>query len=84
MNLYWCLLTLPYLAGEARGQLAFFVDGYHGGVYGHYPDGYTRFIVDTLTRELLPTAVTPEGRTTVRLAIPRFGVRTLKVHDYSP
>jgi len=24
---------------------AYFVDGYHGGVYGHYPPGYTGFLV---------------------------------------
>ena len=27
---------------------AYFVDGYHGGVYGHYPPGYTKFLVDQL------------------------------------
>ena len=26
---------------------AWFADGYHGGIYGHYPvEWYTRFIVD--------------------------------------
>lgn len=30
------------------GQKAYFIDGYHGGVWGHYPDGFTRFVVDQL------------------------------------
>lgn len=42
------ILSLLCLTAAVRGQTAFFADGYHGGVYGHYPQGYTRFIVDTL------------------------------------
>jgi alpha-mannosidase len=47
-SLGWVVLFLIGLAGIARSQTAYFVDGYHGGVYGHYPEGYTRFIVDAL------------------------------------
>ena len=43
-----CFLTWICLAGVARTQTAYFVDGYHGGVYGHYTDWNTRFMVDTL------------------------------------
>lgn len=32
----------------ASAQTAYFADGYHGGVYGHYPPGFTQFIVDSL------------------------------------
>lgn len=32
----------------ASAQTAYFVDGYHGGVYGHYPPPFTQFIVDSL------------------------------------
>ncbi len=32
----------------ARSQRAYFVDGYHGGVWGHYPRHYTRFMLDKL------------------------------------
>ncbi len=46
----WGVLALLCLAGGLRAQTAFFVDGYHGGVYGHYPTGYTRFMVDNLKR----------------------------------
>lgn len=31
-------------------QTAYFVDGFHGGVWGHYPNGYTSFIVDQLDK----------------------------------
>ena len=41
-----------YIAGcfvaPAPAQTAYFVDGYHGGVYGHYPTNFTRFIVESL------------------------------------
>ncbi|WP_193212333.1 glycoside hydrolase family 38 C-terminal domain-containing protein [Luteolibacter marinus] len=36
----------PLHAEEARK--AWFIDGYHGGVYGHYPPGYTSFLVEQL------------------------------------
>jgi len=34
--------------GGVSAQPAYFVDGYHGGIYGHYPANFTRFIVDSL------------------------------------
>ena len=36
------------------------------------------------TRELLRTASTPDGRTQVALAIPRFGLRTVRFDEYAP
>lgn len=45
-----CLAVL--LTAAARGAFAqqppYFIDGYHGGVYGHYPAGFTRFITSQL------------------------------------
>ncbi|MCC8409290.1 glycosyl hydrolase [Mucilaginibacter sp. UR6-1] len=35
---------------NARGQQAYFIDGYHGGIWGHYPDWNTRFMVDMLKK----------------------------------
>jgi alpha-mannosidase len=32
----------------AADQPAYFADGYHGGIYGHYPPTFTQFIVDSL------------------------------------
>lgn len=40
-----CLLAFGTRAGA---QQAYFIDGYHGGVYGHYPEGQTSFIVEKL------------------------------------
>lgn len=40
------LLVFSPLLIEA--QQAYFIDGYHGGVYGHYPAGQTSFIVQKL------------------------------------
>ncbi|WP_436490636.1 glycoside hydrolase family 38 C-terminal domain-containing protein [Chitinophaga sp. ARDCPP14] len=40
-----CLaVLLTAAAQESFAQQPYFIDGYHGGVYGHYPVGYTRFI----------------------------------------
>jgi len=39
-----CLWTNAAL-GQER---AWFVDGYHGGIYGHYPPSFTQFIVDSM------------------------------------
>ena len=38
------------IACAADSEPAYFVDGYHGGVYGHYPPGYTSFLVEQLDR----------------------------------
>lgn len=32
----------------ASAQTAYFVDGFHGGVWGHYPTNYTEYIVQAL------------------------------------
>ncbi|KAA2242713.1 glycosyl hydrolase [Chitinophaga agrisoli] len=33
---------------QAMAQQAWYIDGYHGGVWGHYPDWNTRFMADQL------------------------------------
>ena len=48
------LLRVSFIAGfislafvnSAFSQTAYFIDGYHGGVWGHYPDWNTRFMAD--------------------------------------
>lgn len=35
---------------RANAQTAWYIDGYHGGVWGHYPDWNTRFMVDMLNK----------------------------------
>ncbi len=45
------LCTLQGLAQQPGSEETFFVDGFHGGVYGHYPlDTYTQYMVDQLER----------------------------------
>ncbi len=39
---------LCFLSTTPHAQEIFFADGYHGGVYGHYPSNYTQFILETL------------------------------------
>ena len=39
-----------FFSGGVQAQRAWFADGFHGGVYGHYPAQYTRFINETLLR----------------------------------
>lgn len=36
------------LTDSAFSQTAFFADGFHGGIYGHYPPWVTQFMVDEL------------------------------------
>ncbi|QDU58944.1 glycoside hydrolase family 38 C-terminal domain-containing protein [Aeoliella mucimassa] len=43
-----CACFAPCLSSAEEPTQAYFVDGYHGGVYGHYPPGYTQFLVDRL------------------------------------
>ncbi len=41
-------VALVVLSLPANAQTAWFIDGYHGGIHGHYPPGYTGFIVEQL------------------------------------
>ncbi|HWZ14124.1 MAG TPA: glycoside hydrolase family 38 C-terminal domain-containing protein [Mucilaginibacter sp.] len=34
----------------AYAQTAYYIDGYHGGIWGHYPDWNTRFMADMLNK----------------------------------
>lgn len=38
------------ISTKASAQKAYFVDGYHGGKWGHYPPDYTQFILDNLAK----------------------------------
>ncbi|NQD71993.1 alpha-mannosidase [Sphingobacterium shayense] len=42
------VLFLSSVCFSLSAQKAYFVDGYHGGVYGHYPSWVTGFMVDNL------------------------------------
>jgi alpha-mannosidase len=44
----YCLITL-FLSSHLWAQKpAYFIDGYHGGIYGHIPPWQTKFMVDKL------------------------------------
>lgn len=45
--IFYFLSGVVFAAG-AGAQQAYFIDGYHGGIYGHYPEGQTSFIVQKL------------------------------------
>ena len=47
---YWLFLSMTAcLAISGHGApTAYFADGYHGGIYGHYPPAFTQFMVDAL------------------------------------
>lgn len=55
-------------------QQAYFADGYHGGVYGHYPvEWQTRFMVDRLNKHpewKINLEIEPETWDTVKLKTP--------------
>jgi alpha-mannosidase len=46
------VLAATFMLGSVKAfsQQAYYIDGYHGGVWGHYPDWNTRFIVDNLNK----------------------------------
>jgi alpha-mannosidase len=66
-------LTLGLSAGVAASEV-YFVDGYHGGIYGHYPVKWkTRFIVDQLQRNpdwKIGLEIEPETWDTVQVRTP--------------
>ena len=40
------LILIAFVSTTAHAQTAYFIDGYHGGIWGHYPDWNTRFMAD--------------------------------------
>ncbi|MBE8722744.1 glycoside hydrolase family 38 N-terminal domain-containing protein [Sphingobacterium pedocola] len=44
------LFTTLLLLAKAYPQQPYFVDGYHGGIYGHYPLWVTQFMLDKLAK----------------------------------
>ena len=45
---FFVLIGFAPVAVADGPKAAYFADGYHGGVYGHYPPGYTGFLVGQL------------------------------------
>lgn len=66
------------LSGNLYAQRPYFVDGYHGGVYGHYPMWMTDFIVDNLVKYpewRIGLEIEPETWDTVKLKEPEAYTR---------
>ncbi|MDR3693408.1 glycoside hydrolase family 38 C-terminal domain-containing protein [Mucilaginibacter sp.] len=47
---FWGVLLALLFLNKAEAQTAWYIDGYHGGIYGGYPENYTGFLVDMLNR----------------------------------
>lgn len=47
---FYLALFLLLSTSSVMAQQAYFIDGYHGGIYGHYPVWNTRFMADLLKR----------------------------------
>ena len=80
------LLCLSALSGSpvrAQDGQAFFIDGFHGGVYGHYPLAwYTDFMVDQLEANpqwCINLELEPETWDSVKLHTPQAYARFAKL-----
>lgn len=45
-----CVMAIFGFCQQATAQKSWYIDGYHGGVWGHYPDWNTRFMADQLIK----------------------------------
>jgi len=53
MKKYFIIFSALYICFQplkTKAQNNYFIDGYHGGIWGHYPPGYTTFISDMLDK----------------------------------
>jgi alpha-mannosidase len=75
-KLFKFLFLYLFLSGvyfNSIAQTNYFVDGYHGGIYGHYPLYVTKLIVDTLNRYKdwkVNLEIEPESWDTIELKDP--------------
>jgi len=84
----YCLCLCLFGVSFLKAQTAYFVDGYHGGKWGHYPPQYTSFIVEQLQRHpdwKLNLEIEPETWDWVK-AVDQDGYRklVLLMADQSP
>ncbi|HEY4207269.1 MAG TPA: glycosyl hydrolase, partial [Puia sp.] len=65
-------VLLSFVLGAA-GQPAYFIDGYHGGIYGHIPSWQTKFMVEKLAQYpdwKINLELEPESWDTIRVNDP--------------
>lgn len=83
MNRYLVALLITWVTTHVYSQQAYFADGYHGGIYGHYPvEWKTKFIVDQLTLHpdwRIGLEIEPETWDTVKARTPEEYARFKKV-----
>ncbi len=74
MKRFFTLAIVLFSALGATAQQKYFVDGFHGGVYGHYPlMTYTQFLVDQLEAHpewYIGLEIEPETWDTVKVKTP--------------
>jgi alpha-mannosidase len=66
------LFVLSVMGADVRN--AWFIDGFHGGAYGHYPSGYTGFLVEQLQKNpnwKINLEIEPETWDVVRQSDPK-------------
>ena len=66
------VLSLCFITGT-YAQQAYFADGYHGGIYGHYPQWKTKFMVDKFFEHpewKIGLEIEPETWDTVKVQTP--------------
>jgi alpha-mannosidase len=69
---------------NAYSQSVYFADGYHGGIYGHYPLWNTEFYVDNLAKYPLwriNLEIEPETWDTVKVRTPEAYLEFQKIAD---
>ena len=83
MNKLYSILLGVFICTNVYSQQAYFVDGYHGGIYGHYPvEWKTQFIVDQLTKHpewRICLEIEPETWDTVQVRTPEAYSRLKKM-----
>ncbi|RYY58911.1 MAG: glycosyl hydrolase [Chitinophagaceae bacterium] len=70
---FWLIAVLILTGIAGNTQKVYFVDGFHGGIYGHYPAGYTAFINEMLAKHpewVISLEIEPETWDSVRLNEP--------------
>jgi alpha-mannosidase len=68
-----CALTRIPLHAQTPARPAYFIDGYHGGIYGHIPPWQTKFMVDKLDQYpdwKINLELEPESWDTIALKYP--------------
>ncbi len=75
--------SLVVSAAGLKAHTAWFIDGYHGGIYGHYPPGYTKSLVEQLKKNpqwSINLEIEPETWDTARVYEPEAYVEFKKAH----